>query len=137
MSEHIFALVVHERAEPFDLLKRALRDLAVETYSVATCKDAADLITHCRPQIIFADSAVSDGSWVSVSNLAEQAEVPASIIVVGSVPNTKLYLSVMERGAFDFIAPPFEHEPLNFVVRSAALNAHSRRERTVQAAYAR
>ena len=136
MSEHIFALLVHERAEPFDLLKRTLRDLSVETYSVKTCKEAEDLITHCKPHIIFTDSAVSDGSWVSISNLSEQADVPASIIVVGSVPNTKLYLSVMERGAFDFIAPPFEHEPMKFVVRSAALNAYQRRERTAQAACA-
>jgi len=130
MSDHIFALLVHERSEPFETLRRTLKDLSVETFSVGTCKEAVDLITNCKPHIVFTDSAVSDGSWVSISNIAEQAEVPVSVIVVGTVPDTKLYLSVMERGAFDFIAPPFEHEPLNFVIRSAALNAHRRRELT-------
>lgn len=136
MSEHIFALLVHERSEPFDSLRQKLKELAVETYSVGTCREAEDLIAHCKPQIIFTDPAVADGSWVSISNLVERADVPSSIIVVGSVPNTKLYLSVMERGAFDFIVPPFEHEPLNFIIRSAASNAYQRRERTMRAACA-
>ena len=133
MNNHIFALLVHDRTEPFEGLKRTLKDLSVETYSVGTCKEAMDLITQCKPQVIFADSMVADGSWLSIANMAEQADVPASVIVVGAVPNTKLYLSVMERGAFDFVAPPFEHEPLKFIIRSAALQSHRRRETAAQA----
>ena len=128
MTEHLFALLIHDHPEPFEALKRTLRDLSIETYSVASCKDAEDLITQCKPQIIFTDGSLLDGSWLSVLNMAEAADVPLSVIVVGAFPDTRLYLSVMERGAYDFVAPPFEHEPLNFVVRSAALNAHRRRE---------
>jgi FixJ family two-component response regulator len=56
--------------------------------------------------------------------------------VAGSLPDTRLYLSVMEGGAFDFIAPPFEHSPLKFVVRSAALNTYSRRDASQNAVVA-
>ena len=70
MSDHIFALLVHERSEPFETLRRTLKDLSVETFSVGTCKEAADLITNCKPHIVFTDSAVPDGSWVSISNIA-------------------------------------------------------------------
>jgi DNA-binding NtrC family response regulator len=136
MSEHIFALLVHDRSEPFESLKRTLRDLSVETYSVGTCKEAEDLIAHCKPQVIFTEYAVADGSWVSISKMAEAADVPLSVIVVGTYPDTRLYLSVMERGAFDFVAPPFEHEPLNFLIRSAALHAHRRRGASAHAALA-
>jgi FixJ family two-component response regulator len=65
---------------------------------------------------------------MTILNIADSAAVPLSVIVVAAVPDMHLYMSVMERGAFDFIAPPFEHEALNFVVRSAALNTHRRRE---------
>ena len=133
MSNHIFALLVHNRMEPFEGLKRALKELSVETYSVRTCKEAINLMTQCRPHVVFADAALTDGSWLSIANLAEQAEAPVSVIVVGTVPNTKLYLSVMERGAFDFVAPPFEHEALNFIIKSAALNTHHRRDAAAQA----
>ncbi len=128
MSEHLFALLVHDHPEPFESLRRTLRDLSIETYSVATCKEAEDLITQCKPHIIFAESALGDGTWASVLNMAESADVPLSVIVVGALPNTRHYLSVMERGAFDYVTPPFEHEPLNYVVRSAALNTHRRRQ---------
>lgn len=128
LSEHLFALLVHDHSEPFESLRRTLRDLSVETYSVATCKEAEDLITQCKPHTIFTEGSLVDGSWANFLNMAESAGVPLSVIVVGELPNTRHYLSVMERGAFDFVTPPFEHEPLNFVVRSAALNAHRRRQ---------
>jgi DNA-binding NtrC family response regulator len=136
MREHLFALLIHEQSEPFESLRRALKELSVETYSIATCKEAQELISQCHPQIIFTESSVADGSCMKVFNMAEAADVPLSVIVVGAVPDMRLYLSVMERGAFDFIAPPFEHDPLNFVVRSAALNAHRRREAAAHAAIA-
>ncbi len=133
MNEHLFAILVHSRSEPFESLKQMLKNLSVETYSVATCKEAESLISQCKPHMIFTESAVTDGSWVSVFNLAEAADVPLSVIVVGTFPDTKCYLSVMERGAFEFVAPPFEREPLDFVVRSAALHTRSRRNMVAQA----
>lgn len=136
MRNHLFALLVHDHAEPFESLRRALRDLSVETYSITTCKEARDLISQCQPHIIFTESAVADGPWTRILKMAEAADVPVSVIVVGTVPDTRFYLSAMERGAFDFVAPPFEHEALNFVVRSAALNAHRRREALAHAATA-
>jgi DNA-binding NtrC family response regulator len=136
MSENLFAILIHNSSEPFELLRQALKDLSVETYSVATCKEAQQLITDCKPHLIFAESCVADGSWVSILNMAEAEDVPLNVIVVGAVPDTRLYLSVMERGAFDFIAPPFEHEPLEFVVKSAARDIHRRREESARMAMA-
>jgi DNA-binding NtrC family response regulator len=128
MNQHICALLIHDRKELFEPLRRTLADLAVETYSVATCQQAKHLISHWKPQIIFTEKSVADGSWMNVVNMAETADPPLTVIVVGTIPDTQLYLSTMERGAFDFVAPPFEHEPLKFVLRSAALNATRHRE---------
>ena len=134
MREHLFALLIHSQPEPFESLRRALKELSVETYSMATCKEAQDLISQCKPHIVFMESLVADGSWMRVFNMAEASDVPLSLIVVGAVPDMRLYLSVMERGAFDFVAPPFENEPLNFVVQSAALNTLHRRQALALAA---
>ncbi len=136
MSEHLFALLIHDQSETFETLRRTLKELSVETYSIASCKEAEDLISQCKPHIIFTESSVADGSWMTIFNMAAAADVPLSVIVVGTFPDTRLYVSVMERGAFDFVAPPFEHEPLNFVVRSAALNTLHRRQALALAALA-
>lgn len=136
MSERLFALLVHDQSEVFESLKQALKKLSVETCSIRTCHETEQLISQCAPQIIFTESSVADGSWVSIVSMAEAANVPLNVIVVSAFPDTRLYLSVMERGAFDFVAPPFEHEPLKFVVRSAALNSQARRGVLAHAAVA-
>jgi len=136
MSEHLFALLVHDHPEPFESLKRVLRDLSVETYSVQTCKEAEDLITQCRPHLVFTENALPDGSWVSMLNVAGASDVPLNVIVVGALPDAHFYLSAMERGAFDFVTPPFESEALSFIVRSAELDARRRREATALSAIA-
>jgi len=94
MGERLFALLVHDQSEAFRSLKLALKDLSVETYSVGTCGEAERLISQCAPQIIFTESSVADGSWVSIVNMAEAADVPLNVIVVGTVPDMRLYLSV-------------------------------------------
>jgi DNA-binding NtrC family response regulator len=128
MSDHLFALLIHAKSEPFESLKRTLMDLSIETYSVSTCREAKELISQRKPQIVFTESSLPDGSWVSIFSMAEMAKLPLSVIVVGATPDTRFYLSVMERGAFDFVVPPFEHEPLKLVVQSAAINACRRRK---------
>jgi FixJ family two-component response regulator len=67
---------------------------------------------------------------VDILDVAGASNVPLNVIVVGAFPDTHSYLSAMERGAFDFVTPPFEREPLSFVVRSAELDARRRREAT-------
>ena len=128
MSDHLFALLIHDKSEPCESLKRTLRELSIETYSVSTFREAKELISQCKPQVVFTESSLPDGSWVSIFSMAEMAKLPLSVIVVGATPDTRFYLSVTERGAFDFVVPPFEHESLKFVVRSAAINAHRHRK---------
>ncbi len=133
MTDHLFALLVHEHAEPFSHLKRILWELCVETYSVSTCKEAQELITQCKPRVIFAESAMADGSWLGLLNVAEAADVPVSLVVVGDRPNSRESVSVVDRGAFDCIAPPFEHERMSFLVKSADLDTRRRRQAAARA----
>ena len=134
MSKRLFALLVHDRLEPFESLKTILRDLYVETYSVQTCREAEDLIIQCRPDLIFTEYLLPDGSWVHILSSAEKSSVPPNVIVVGTLADISAYSSARERGAFDFVVPPFEREPLNSLVRSAELDSRRRREATVLAA---
>lgn len=130
MAERLFALLIHNGAKPFEALRRMLSDLSVETCTVATCQEAADLISRRRPDVIFTERAMTQGSWKSILNLAPQAEFPLSVIVVAAHVDMPFYLSVMERGAFDFVVPPFERAPLDFVVKTAARNTCSLRRPT-------
>lgn len=136
MTKQLFALLIHGGSDHFECLREALKRHSVHTYSVSTCKQAENLLAQCKPDLVFTESSVTDGSWLSIQNLAEAARMPLSVIVVGSLPNTQLYISVMELGAFDFIAPPFERDSLDFIVQSAARNTHRLRKAVVDSAAA-
>ena len=128
MKDLGFALMVHSQAEPLQSLKRVLKALGVETYSVQTCREAKRLVTQTQPELIFTEASLSDGSWADILELAREADFPLNVIVVSATKNTNLYLSVMEQGAYDFVVPPFEHEGLAFIVKSAEHDVRNRKE---------
>ncbi|MBI4166935.1 MAG: response regulator [Acidobacteria bacterium] len=123
-----FAVLVHDRTNPIEPLKVLLKGQAVETWSAKTCDEVARLLDQTQPELVITDTRLQDGTWVDVINLAEKAAVPTNVIVVGSHDDTKLYITAMQNGAFDFILPPFEVKSVAHVLRVAVDNVRHRRE---------
>jgi DNA-binding NtrC family response regulator len=126
-QKKLFALLVPGADESFAKLKALLKELSVEVWSAQTCDQAAHLLDQTHPELIFTGTKFCDGSWRDIIGLSENSSVPANVIVVGGCKDTRLYLSIMDDGAFDFILPPFESGPLAQVVTVAADNIRSRR----------
>ena len=79
------------------------------------------------PHLIFTDTA-PEGLWADVLALASQAPQLVNVIAVSRWVDTRLYIKVIEAGAFDFLAPPFSSTDLAHIVRSAAENVLGRRQ---------
>jgi FixJ family two-component response regulator len=77
---------------------------------------------------------LSDGTWADVVGLAAKVPAPVNVIVVARFVDIRLYVDVIERGAFDFLAPPFVPSDLAHVVRCAVENVVSRRHGQAHAA---
>ena len=77
--------------------------------------------------LVFTDTQLPDGTWADVLALAQKAKLPVNVIVVARVVDTRFYVEVIETGAFDFLAPPFNATDLAYVVRSAMDNVVARR----------
>jgi DNA-binding NtrC family response regulator len=67
-------------------------------------------------------------SHADIVNKAISVDSTFNIIVVGTLPDIEQCASAIERGAFDYVAPPFSHETLTLLVHSAAMDARERRE---------
>lgn len=117
MTGPLSALLVRDHPDFFAPLKRTLWELCVETYSVETCKETEGFIAQYKPPIISTESALRDGSWLSILKIVEADDVP--VIIVGGIPHARSPVSPRQMGAFDVLAPPFEHETLGCVVKSA------------------
>ncbi len=127
-QEKLFALLVSGGEESFSHLKTLLKNLDIEAWSARTCDEASQLLDQTHPELIFTGERVFNETWIDVLNLAEKASVPTNVIVVGRYKDIDLYLSTLDCGAFDFILPPFEADPIAHVVRAAAENVRRRRE---------
>jgi DNA-binding NtrC family response regulator len=136
VNDHFLALLVHGQAVPLETLNTILKELSVETYSVRTCEEARRLVPRIRPDLIFTDTCLPDGSWTDVVDIAERSDLPVNVIVVSATEDAQLYISALEGGAFDFVLPPFERQGLDFVVRSGGEDARHRRKVRALAALA-
>jgi len=126
MVEKITALLVSDGGEPFEKL-----ELALDCQGIKTCRarDSAELLAQLEqpnpPQMVFTATTLPDGTWVDVLRLAARHLVP--VIVVSRLVDFELYADSLERGALDFIVPPFVGADLAHIVRCAAWNWGHRR----------
>ncbi len=120
MDSKLSAALVHDRQEPFSALKLALEQQGIEIFQPRGCDDLRQLFKQPRPpQLVFTDTTLPDGTWKNVLALAANAREPVHVIVVAPFVDPKLYLEVLESGAFDFIVPPFLVSDLAHIVRCA------------------
>jgi DNA-binding NtrC family response regulator len=127
MNKDILALLVFAEAETSQGLQRELQRQSVKTRQVRTCTEAKEFIEQERkPDIIFSDAAVPDGTWVDVLKMARNENTAAEVVVVSRLADTKLYMDVMQGGGFDFIAAPFSQAELAHVLQSATVDASKR-----------
>ena len=123
------ALLIFHRTEPYNDLEAALEKLAFTVVRARTLAEARHVLSRVHlPLLVFTESELPDGNWADVVSLSSRASSPVSVIVMGQETDTKLYVSVIEGGAFDFMAPPFEALDLAHVVCCAADNALRRRQ---------
>ena len=121
MKSKIKALLVHHREDPWQALSLALDPQLVETRSVLTCGEALGYLwSENAPHVVFTDTRLPDGNWADVITLAHRGPKPTNVIVVSAQVDVPLYIEAMERGAFDFVTPPFKPKDLAHIVRCAA-----------------
>lgn len=124
--EKIIGLLVSDGNEAFEKLELALHSQGIEA---RRARDSAEMLLLLEqpdsPQVIFTDTTLPDGTWVDVLRLAAGHSVP--VIVVSRLVDLELYAASLERGAFDFIVPPFVGADLAHLVRCCARDRSSGR----------
>ena len=130
MAEKIrAALLQNGQATYTPALQQQLRAQAVEIQSAESCSDMHALLASPNPpELILTDLRLSDGTWEDVVRISQGASLPVNVIVISRLADIRLYMEVLQGGAFDFITPPFLTAELSHVLRSAFGNASKQRE---------
>ncbi|MBZ5515401.1 MAG: response regulator [Acidobacteriia bacterium] len=128
MVEMTWALLVCDGNQVFEPLKLILHNQCITTRVAKSCGEALLLLWGKQPpHLVFTDVHLTDGNWTDVLSLADKSSLPINVIVVSRLMDVKLYIDAMQRGAFDFISPPFEGPDVAHVVRCATQNILRRR----------
>jgi DNA-binding NtrC family response regulator len=129
MSEMPLAMLVTDRPLWGSGLKGLLESRGFAVYVAPNCAEATLLLhSHTPPHIVFTDMQLVDGSWAGMLSLAERTPLAVNVIVVSANVDIDSYVQVLERGAFDFIVPPFEVSEIDHIVRCAIGNTLLRRQ---------
>ncbi|HUZ47610.1 MAG TPA: response regulator [Terriglobia bacterium] len=120
MNDNGTTLLVLKQDERSKALQNLLAGQGVETELVGSVQQARRTLEHGTfYAAIFADTELADGTWADVLALATTVHGPVPVIVVSRFADTKLYIHALERGAADFIVPPFGVHEVAHVLRCA------------------
>lgn len=123
LADKPWALLVYDEEEPVRAVEQILLDQAMSTRRVRNCYEAMAVLRDSDPPaLVVTDTSLPDGGWADVLKATRTGTSFPPLIVVSRLADIRLYLDVMESGAYDFVVPPLASADLAYVVSGALLN---------------
>jgi DNA-binding NtrC family response regulator len=123
-QEAVSAMLIYSQPDHMGELKLLLESQGVNTLVARSCGEAFLRLSGRRsPTTVFTDVLLSDGTWEDVIGIAEQSPWAVNVIVVSRLLDEQLYLDALDRGAFDFLTPPFFPGGVAALLRASSLKA--------------
>ena len=117
-------LLIYRDDRVFDGLSRVLESLGLE----ANCEELACSLQDGGTFLtVFTEATPPHGGYRDVCRIASQTPKPLPVIVVSPFVDLDLYLESMEKGASDFIVPPFLCTDIAHVLMTAISDPLPRR----------
>ena len=126
MQGKIKALVVTASAQGLPLLAM-LEACGVEVVQASDRHQARQLLQVQDPiQIVLTDQVLPDGTWRGVVEDVAQSRVNAEVVVCAQNADATLWCDVLESGAFDLLAEPYQRSEVQRIVEAAAAKSYTR-----------
>jgi DNA-binding response OmpR family regulator len=122
-------LAIENSSEDLASLRAVVSNSNWTMQEAVSCKSALNYLRRHRIPVVLCDRTLSDGTWKDVYyQLLELPEVPL-LIVTSRLADDSLWAEVLNLGAYDVLAKPYERTELVRVVGSAWLHWKQRPER--------
>src|SRR5215831_13970011 len=121
-------LVVDDEAAARYGMRRALETESFAVLDAATLAEAERLVASASPDAIILDLKLNQESGMDwLPDLASRENSPP-VIVVTAYGSERLAVEAMKRGAFDYLAKPFDIDELRILARNAVELSRLRNE---------
>lgn len=122
LADRLPALLVYDVEQPLRAVEQTLLEQRMSTLRVRTCSEAMAVLRDSHPPaLVLTDTSLPDGGWADVLRVAGSYPPCPPVIVVSRLVDIRLYLDVMESGAYDVVVPPLAAADLAYIVRGALL----------------
>ncbi|MHC4197164.1 MAG: sigma-54-dependent transcriptional regulator [Planctomycetota bacterium] len=109
-------------------MKMALENEGYVVYEAASGPEALDAIDAEFPGLVFLDINMPDMNGLEVLGRVREAEDPPLVVIVTAHGSEKVAVEAMKKGAYDYVAKPFEIDELRLIAKNAMENLALRDE---------
>jgi two-component system response regulator (stage 0 sporulation protein F) len=114
-------LIVEDDVKVLDFLTRLLSTKGYSTVKVEHGRQAIQVASTARPDIVILDLSLPDCSGIEVLRQLKAMDEAIQVIILTGYGSQKAVRDAMELGAFDFLTKPFEVGELCDVIQRAIL----------------
>jgi two-component system chemotaxis response regulator CheY len=126
MQPKITTMLIMARERRLPLLE-ALESCAIDVLPVCDCNEGRRMLeTQPQVQVVLTDAALPDGDWLGVLQIVAQAGANIEVVVCSRLGDHKLWIDVLEQGAYDVLVEPYQHEEILRIVEAAAARSYMR-----------
>ena len=113
------ALVAISDRENRESLVQVLAACGLEPIFCSTAAGIRAVLESEAPDVLFCDTAFFDGSFDDLPRAMGSGRLSTPVIVCSPLYDPAVYLDVMSRGAFDFIAYPYRTHDVKWILGTA------------------
>ncbi len=112
------------RARLFD----ALESCDIDVLAASDCNEGRRMLETQPPvHVVVTDTTLPDGDWRRVLEIVERGYSKSEVVVVCSCQDDpKLWLDVLEQGAYDVLVEPIQPKEAQRIVEAAAVKSDVR-----------
>jgi DNA-binding NtrC family response regulator len=107
MQDELTVLVVSANLESRRTVNKILEELSTQITSCSTLSQAAQVLSLQRPNLIFCDERLPDGSYIDLLQLNYSGRIRPPVVVLTRTGEWDLFMDATRRGAFDVIRSPW------------------------------
>ncbi|MEB2783945.1 response regulator [Algoriphagus persicinus] len=115
-------LVIDDEPEIRSLLSRFLGRRGFSVISAGTLKEGRKLFIQSKPELVFLDVNLPDGSGLNELKYINSGKVLSKVIMMSAFDHNEIKMEAIQYGALDFLSKPFNIARLDQVVQSQLIN---------------
>jgi len=116
MQAKITAMLIMARERRPPLLE-ALESCGIDVLPVCDCNEGRRMLEiQPQMQVVLTDAALPDGDWRGVLQIVALARADIEVVVCSRLGDQKLWIDVLEQGAYDVLVEPYQREEIRRIV---------------------